>query len=151
MEHQQHAERVQAAAAPAEEERRRSWRSAPEFQNRFRVAMLQLVLAALTPAVVISLAVSHSVRHPEVYLASPWVLLATLATAVVVSVLILRQCDRVSSRYCGPTFRIIKMLEEIQAGERPKPVGVRANDEFTDLVAELNKTFVKLDLMDDRR
>ncbi len=146
---QQPASRVQAAAAPRQEERRHNWRSAPGFQTRFRVAMLQLGLVALTPAVVISLAVTHSVKHPDVYLASPWVLLATLVTAVVAGALILRQCDRVSSRYCGPTYRIIKTLESIQRGERPKPVGVRANDEFRDLVAEMNKTFVELGVMDE--
>lgn len=146
---QQPADRVQDAGPPMGVERRHSGRSDPKFQNRFRMAMLQLVLVALVPMMVISLVVSHSVQHPEVFLDSPWVPLATLAMSITAAALILHRCDRVSSRYCGPTFRIIKTLESVRRGERVKPVRTRANDEFAELAQELNRTFAKLGVLED--
>jgi hypothetical protein len=146
---QQPADRVQAAASPGREERRKSWRSEPAFQNRFRLAMLQLVLVALAPATVISLVVTHSVQHPETFLDSPWVPLATLAMTVAAGALILRECDRLSSRFCGPTFRIIQALQAVRRGERVGPVRTRAGDEFAELARELSETLVKLGVMDD--
>ena len=143
------ATRAQAAMAPGREERRHSWRSEPAFQNRFRLAMLKLVLAALAPAMVISLVVTHSVLHPETFLDSPWVPLGTLAMTIAAGALILRECDRVSSRYCGPTFRIIQTLQAVRRGERVKPVRTRESDEFAELAQELSETFVKLGVMDD--
>jgi len=109
---QQSADRVHEAAAPAREERRQNWRNDPGFQNRFRLAMLQLVLAALTPTMVISLVVSHSVKYPEIYLDSPWVLLATLATAFTAAAR--GTGTATSATCCAPTATI-----RISPGFRP--------------------------------
>lgn len=98
MELQQAAGRVQVGAARGHEERRHHWRSDPEFQNRFRLAMLQLVLVALLPALVLSRLVTYSLQHPALLLDSPWVLLGILVMVVSATALILRRCDKVSSR-----------------------------------------------------
>lgn len=141
------ADQVQIQAASGRDERRRTWRSDPALQNRFRVAMLRLVLVALVPTMMLSLFVSQSVKNPEIFLDSPWVLLALGALCAATAALIVRQCDKVSSRYCGPMVRIIKVLESIRRGEQADRLRVRHNDEFTDLVRELNETFVKLGVM----
>jgi len=144
---QEAADRLQVGASQELDERRHNWRSDPVFQNRFRVAMMQLVAVALVPALVLSLVVTHSVRHPDVFLDSPWVPLGTLALSIAAAALIIRRCDKVSSRYCGPTFRIIQMLQSVRRGERPEPVRVRRKDEFADLVQELNETLAQLGAM----
>jgi hypothetical protein len=146
---QQAADRVQVGLSPAQEERRTSHRSDPAFQNRYRLALMQLVLVALIPAAALSLFVSHAVRHPEVFLDSPWVPLATAVLTVLVAGWIVRRCDKVSNRYCGPTFRLMRTVEAIRRGERPRPVHVRKNDEFEQLVQHLNAAFIQLGVMDD--
>jgi hypothetical protein len=146
---QQAADRVQVGSSPAHEERRQSHRSDPAFQNRFRLALMKLVFTALVPTVVLSLIVSHTVLYPDAFLDSPWVLLATAVASIAVGVLILQRCDKVSNRYCGPTYRIVEALKAIHRGERAQPVKVRKNDEFEELVHHLNRTFVELGLMDD--
>lgn len=151
MEIPQTAGRVQVASIPAREERRKSHRSDPAFQNRFRLALMQLVLVALVPAVGLSLVVNHLVLHPDTFLESPWVLLAAVVACLASAILIVGRCDRVSNRYCGPTFRIIEVLEAIQRGERvQEPLRVRKNDEFEPLVEQLNRAFTKLGVLDDR-
>ena len=52
---QQAADQVQVGSSPVPEERRRSQRSDPAFQNRFRLALMKLVFTALVPTVVLSL------------------------------------------------------------------------------------------------
>ncbi len=146
---QQAADRVQVGSSPAQEDQRKSDRSDPAFQNRFRLALMKLVFAALLPTVVLSLIVSHTVLHPDAFLDSPWVLIATAAGGAVVAMLILQRCDKLSNRYCGPTYRIVNTLKAIQRGERAQPVRVRENDEFEALVHHLNQTLVKLGVMDD--
>jgi methyl-accepting chemotaxis protein len=146
---QQAADQVQVGSNPAHEERRKSHRSDPAFQNRFRLALMKLVFTALAPTVVLSLIVSYSVLHPDVFLDSPWALLATAAASLAAAILILQRCDKVSNRYCGPTYRIVQTLKAIHRGERAQPVGVRKNDEFEELVHHLNQTFVELGVMDD--
>jgi F0F1-type ATP synthase assembly protein I len=137
------------AQVEAEEDRRHTHRSDPAFQNRFRLALMQLVAAALVPAAALSLGVSYVVQHPEILPDSPWVPIAFTAAGVAAGLLILRRCDKVSNRYCGPTRRMIQTLESIRRGERPAPVRVRKGDEFEHLVKELNETFVELGAMDD--
>ena len=146
---QQAADHVQVGVIPAPEERRKSHRSDPVFQNRFRLALMKLVLAALVPTVALSLIVNHTVLHPETFLESPWVLLATAVASAAAAILILRQCDKVSNRYCGPTYRIIRALEAIQRGERAQPLQVRKNDEFEQLAQHLNRAFIELGVMDE--
>jgi hypothetical protein len=146
---QQAADQVQIGFSPAGEERRKSHRSDPSFQNRYRLALMHLVLLALIPTVALSLLVNHAVQHPDVFLDSPWVPLATAVLTVGVWVWILRRCNKVSNRYCGPTFRMMKAIEAIRRGERVKPVGVREDDEFEPLVQLLNATFIQLGVMDD--
>lgn len=146
---QQAADQVQVGGIDAREERRKSHRSDPAFQNRFRLAFMKLVLVALVPTVALSLIVHHTVLHPETFLDSPWVLLATAAASLAAAVLILQRCDKLSNRYCGPTHRIIQALEAIRCGERTKPLRVRKNDEFEQLVQHLNQAFIKLGVMDD--
>jgi hypothetical protein len=144
---QQAADRVQVGN-PALEDRRKSHRSDPAFQNRFRLAMLTLVLVALTPAVALSLMVNHAVLNPATFLESPWPLLGALAATAAAATLILRRCDKVSNRYCGPTYRIIKALEAVQRGERTQPVRVRKDDEFEPLAEQLNRTLATLGVLD---
>jgi methyl-accepting chemotaxis protein len=146
---QQAESQVQVESVPAPEERRKSHRSDPAFQNRFRLALMKLVLVALVPTVGLSLIVHHTVLHPETFLDSPWVLLATAVTCVAAAVLIIQRCDKMSNRYCGPTYRIVQTLEAIRRGERTQPLRVRKNDEFEQLVQQLNQTFIKLGVMDD--
>ena len=146
---QQAAYQVQVGSIPAHEERRKSHRSDPAFQNRFRLALMKLVLVALVPTVALSLIVNHTVLHPETFLESPWVLLGTVVASAAAAVLILRQCDKVSNRYCGPTYRIIRILEAIQRGERAQPIRLRENDEFEQLAEELNRALIKLGVMDE--
>jgi nitrogen fixation/metabolism regulation signal transduction histidine kinase len=146
---QQAADRVQIGVSPASEERRKSHRSDPSFQNRYRLALMQLVLLALIPTVALSLLVNHAVQHPEVLLDSPWVPLATAVLTVAAWVWILRRCTKVSNRYCGPTYRLMQAVEAIRRGERVKPVGVRKDDEFEQLVQLLNATFIQLGVMDE--
>jgi len=147
---EQAADRVRVGSIPEREERRKSHRSDPEFQNRFRLALMQLVLVALIPTVALSLVVNHAVLHPEAFLESPWVPLAAAIACLAAATLIVRRCDRLSNRYCGPTYRIIKALETIERGERMhRQLRVRKNDEFEPLVEHLNRTFVKLGVMDD--
>lgn len=145
---QQAADRVQVGSSPAREEKRKSHRSDPAFQNRFRLALMKLVFTALAPTVVLSLIVSHTVLHPDAFLDSPWVLLATAAASFVIGILILQRCDKVSNRYCGPTRRIVQTLEAVHRGERAQPVRVRKNDEFEELVHHLNQALVELGAMD---
>ena len=149
MDVQQAAGQVQAESIPAQIERRMSHRSDPAFQNRFRLALMKLVFTALVPTVVLSLIVSHTVVHPDAFLDSPWVLLATAAASIAAAILILQRCDKMSNRFCGPTYRIIQTLEAVHRGERAQPVRVRKNDEFEELVHHLNKTFIELGVMDD--
>jgi len=149
MNAQQAADHVQIGLSPMQEERRTSHRSDPDFQNRYRLALMQLVLVALIPAAALSLFVSHAVRHPEVFLDSPWVPIATAVVTIVVAGWIVRRCDKVSNRYCGPTFRLMRTVDAIRRGERVKPVRVRRNDEFEQLVEHLNAAFVQLGVMDD--
>lgn len=146
---QQAADRVQIGPTPAQEKRRMSHRSDPDFQNRYRLALMQLVLLALIPAVALSLFVSHAVRHPEIFLDSPWVPLGTAALTVAVAGWLVRRCDKVSNRYCGPTFRLMQTVAAIRRGERAQPVRVRKNDEFEQLVQHLNAAFIQLGVMDD--
>jgi len=146
---QEAADRVQVGSTARQEERRKSHRIDPAFQNRFRLALMQLVLVALVPTVALSLIVNHTVLHPEAFLESPWALLATAVACVAAAILILRRCDKVSNRYCGPTYRITKTLEAIERGERIQRLHVRKNDEFEPLVEQLNRTFVKLGVLDD--
>jgi methyl-accepting chemotaxis protein len=146
---QQAADHVQVGVIPAPEERRKSHRSDPAFQNRFRLALMKLVLVALVPTVALSLIVSHTVLHPETFLESPWALLATVTASAAAAALILRQCDKVSNRYCGPIYRIIRTLEAVQRGERAQPLHVRRNDEFEQLAQQLNRAFEKLGVMDE--
>jgi hypothetical protein len=110
---------------------------------------MQLVLVALVPVAALSLFASHAVQHPEVFLDSPWVPLGTAVLALAFTVLIVRRCDKISNRYCGPTFRLMKAVETIRRGERAKPVRVRKNDEFEQLVHHLNAAFIQLGVMDD--
>jgi hypothetical protein len=146
----QAADRVQVGSIPAREERRKSHRSDPAFQNRFRLALMQLVLVALVPAVALSLVVNHVVLHPDAFLESPWVLLGAVVACLASAMLIVGRCDRVSNRYCGPTYRIIQVLEAIERGERvQRPLCVRKNDEFEPLVEHLNRAFVRLGVLDD--
>jgi hypothetical protein len=146
---QQAADQVQVGDIPGQQERRMSHRSDPAFQNRFRLALMQLVLVALVPTVALSLIVNHTVLHPDAFLESPWVFLATAAACLAAATLVLRRCDKVSNRYCGPTYRIVRTLEAINRGERTRPVRVRKNDEFEELVYHLNEAFIKLGVMDD--
>ena len=146
---QQAADRVQIGITPAQEERRVSHRSDPDFQNRFRLALMKLVLVALIPVAALSLFVSHAVRDPDVFLNSPWVPLALFVLTVAFAVWIVQRCDKLSNRYCGPTLRLIQAVKAIRRGERAKPVRVRKNDEFEELVHHLNQTFVELGVMDD--
>ena len=145
---QQAADQLQGGSILIREERRKSHRSDSVFQNRFRLALMKLVLVALVPTVALSLIVNHTVLHPEAFLESPWVLLATAAASAAAAVLILRQCDRVSNRYCGPTYRIIQVLDAVHRGERAQPLRVRKNDEFEQLVDHLNRVFIELGVMD---
>ena len=145
---QQAADQVQVGTTSACEERRKSHRSDAAFQNRFRLALMKLVLVVLAPAVMLSLIVSHTVRHPETFLDSPWVLLATAAASIAAAVLILQRCDKLSNRFCWPTYRILQILEAVRRGERTQPIRVRKNDEFEELVQQLNQTFVELGVMD---
>jgi len=149
MDAQQAADRVQIGITPAPEERRTSHRSDPDFQNRYRAALMRLVLVAMVPVAALSLFASHAVRHPEVFLDSPWVPLGTAVLTLAFTVLIVRRCDKISNRYCGPTFRLMKVVETIRRGERAKPVRVRKNDEFEQLVHHLNAAFIQLGVMDD--
>jgi len=146
---EQAADRMSVGVSERQEERRKSHRNDPEFQNRFRLSLMQLVLLALVPTVALSLVVNHTVVHPEAFLESPWVFLATAAACATAAVLLLRRCDKVSNRYCGPTYRIIQVLDAISRGERVQPLRVRKNDEFEQLVKHLNRAFVKLGVMDE--
>ena len=146
---EQAADQVQIGSTPVQEERRKSHSSDPAFQNRFRLALMKLVFVALAPTVMLSLVVSHTVLHPEIYLDSPWVLLATAAASVAAAILILQRCDKLSNRFCGPINRIHQTLEAIRRGERSQPIRVRKNDEFEELAQQLNQTFVKLGAMED--
>jgi hypothetical protein len=78
---------------------------------------MQLVFAALATTVMLSLIVSHTALHPDAFRDSPWVLLATTAASVAAAILILQRCDRVSNRYCGPTYRMVETLKAIHCGE----------------------------------
>lgn len=149
MEAHQPADRAQLGLRAAPEERRKSHRCDPRVQNRYRLALLQLVVVALIPAAALSLFANHAVRHPEVFLASPWVPIATAVLSVSVAAWIVRRCDQVSNRYCGPTFRLLQAVEAIRRGERPGPVRVRKNDEFEQLVHELNGMLIQLGVMVD--
>jgi hypothetical protein len=149
MDAQQAADRVQIGITPEQRDRRLSHRSDPDFQNRYRLALMQLVLVALVPVAALSLFVTHAVQHPEIFLDSPWVPLGTAVLTVAFTVLIVRRCDKISNRYCGPTFRLMKAVETIRSGERAKPVRVRKNDEFEELVHHLNAAFIQLGVMDD--
>lgn len=146
---QQAADQVEIGLSPAREERRKSHRSDPSFQNRYRLALLQLVLLALIPTVALSLFVNHAVQRPDVFLDSPWVPLATAVLTVALWAWILRRCDKISNRYCGATYRLTQAIEAIRRGERVKPVRVRQDDEFEPLVQLLNATFTQLGVMDE--
>jgi hypothetical protein len=146
---QQAADCMQVGVKPVQKDRRMSHRSDPDFQNRYRLALMQLVLASLVPVAALSLFVSHAIRNPAVFLDSPWVPLATALVTVVFAAWIVRRCDKVSNRYCGPTFRLIRTVEAIRRGERVQSVRVRKNDEFEELVGHLNATFIQLGVMDD--
>jgi hypothetical protein len=146
---QQAAGQVQMGSRPTQEERRKSHSSDPAFQNRFRLALMKLVFVALAPTVMLSLIVSHTLRHPETWLDSPWVLVATATAGVAAGILILQRCDKLSNRFCGPTYRIRQTLGAIRRGERVQPIRLRANDEFEELAQELNQTFVELGVMED--
>jgi len=149
MEAHQPADRAQVAFRALREERRRSHRCDPRVQNRYRLALLQLVVVALIPAVAPSLFASYAVHHPAVFLDSPWVPIATTALSVSVAAWIVRRCDQVSNRYCGPTFRLLEAVEAIRRGERPRPVRVRKNDEFEQLVHALNGMLIQLGVMEE--
>jgi hypothetical protein len=146
---QQAADRVQIGVTPTQEDQRKSHRSDPDFQNRYRLALMQLVLMALIPTAVLSLFVSYAIRHPEVFLDSPWVPLGTALFTVAFAGWIVRRCDKVSNRYCGPTFRLMQAVKDIRRGERVQPVRVRKNGEFEQLVQHLNAAFIQLGVMDD--
>ena len=146
---QRTATHAQAESAPAVKDRRKTHRSDRAFQNRFRLAMLQLVAVAVVPLALLSLGVSHTLRNPHVFLNSLWAPILLTVAGIAAGVLIVRRCDKVSNRYCGPTVRIIGTLEAIRRGERPTPVQVREDDEFEHLVKQLNETFEHLGLMDD--
>jgi len=146
---QQSADQLQVAVPPASVERRKSLRCDPRVQNRYRLALLQLVVVALIPAAALSLFASHAVRHPEIFLDSPWVPISTAVLSVAIAAWIVRRCDQVSNRYCGPTFRLMQAVEAIRRGERPKPVRVRKNDEFEQLVHQLNAMLIQLGVMED--
>ncbi len=132
---------------PGNENRRRSYRIDPKFQNRFRAAMLAFAIAILLLAKLTSLAVAYAVAHPEYlrWLPVGWALL-TVPGAIFIFYL----SDRLSHRLSGPVFNMMRTLEAVRRGERPKPIQLRRKDEFRDLASALNATLVALDALDEK-
>lgn len=137
-----------AAALDRTADRRRGYRIDPAFQSRFRLRILGLALVVATLAMLLSRGVAWVVAHPERLPESLWVPAALAGLGVLASAVILGLCDRLSHRYCGPTWRLLRTLEAVRRGERPEPVRLRHGDEFQDLAEELNAVLRHLGAMD---
>lgn len=129
-------------------DRRRGHRIDPAFQSRFRLRMLGLALVVATLCMLLSRGVSWVVAHPESLPESLWVPATLAGLGVLASAAILGLCDRLSHRYCGPAWRILRTLEAVRRGERPEPIRLRRGDEFQELAEELNGVLRQLGALD---
>ncbi len=133
---------------PRNEDRRRSYRIDPKFQNRFRAAMLAFAIVILLLTNLTSLAVAYAVAHPIEYLR--WLPVGWALLTVPGAIFIFYLSDRLSHRLSGPVFNMMRTLEAVRRGERPEPIQLRRKDEFRDLANALNATLVELDAMDEK-
>ena len=149
MAHPQIATHVGRPVVLRGEDRRGSPRIDAEFQGRFRIAMLAFAVGLVALVALVLSIVMQMLRNPGLLPPEVWVPVIGLASAGGIAFLIYYVCDRLSHRYCGPVHRIVRQLEAIEAGERPRPIRLRENDEFQELVERLNATLVRLGAIDD--
>jgi hypothetical protein len=144
---------VQRVLALGREDRRKSYRIAPEFQNRFRTTIMVLALVISVIALLLSLSVAWVVAHRDSLPETLWIPVSLTLVGVGMGMVVVLLCDRLSHRYCGPAFRMMRTLQGVRRGERPEPIRLRSKDEFHDLAEELNATLQQLGAMDggDRR
>ncbi len=144
---QQIAVRLQLPIARRQQDRRRSFRVDPEFQNRFRLRILSLALFIMIVVALVSVGAVLATRLPP--FSHDTILLQILVASLAFGecFLLFLICDRFSHRYCGPVYRIQKTLEAIRRQERPDPIRVRSKDEFSELADLLNSVLVQLGAM----
>ncbi len=135
---------------PRNEDRRKSYRIDPKFQNRVRATMLAFAVVILLLAELTSLGVAYAVAHSVEYLRTLWLPVGWALLSVPATISIFYLSDRLSHRLCGPVFIMKRTLEAVRRGERPEPIQLRRKDEFRDLANELNATLVALDAMDEK-
>jgi hypothetical protein len=123
------------------DERRQTYRIDVGFQNRFRRTVLALALLTTAMTGLFSASVLYIVTNLDTLLDHLWVPVAFFALSWAFGGLIFYLCDRLSHRFCGPVYRILKELEAVRRGERPGPIRLRSGDEFQELAEALNATF----------
>jgi hypothetical protein len=130
------------------QDRRKSYRIDPKFQNRYRLHIMKFACLITVMAALLSLGVAHGLRHPGAYPDSIWVPVSFAAVAFLCGIFVIYLCDRISHRYCGPLIRIVRTLEAVQLGERPPPLKLRERDELRGLAEALNTTLQEHGLME---
>lgn len=145
---QQIAVRLQLPIARRGEDRRRSFRVDPEFQNRFRLRILALALFIMLVVAMVSVGAVLATRLPPFSQDTILLQIVVAGLALGEGFLIFLICDRFSHRYCGPVYRMQKTLEAVRREERPDPIRLRSQDEFGELAGLLNSVLVQLGVMD---
>ncbi len=130
-------------------DRRQGYRIAPEFQSRFRLLMLLFAFVIALMFTSLSATVAHGLENPGFFPRSGWVPLGFLTVSVAMGLVIIRLCDRISHRLCGPMVPILRTLEAVRNGERPPPIRLRRTDEFQELAEAVNRALARLDALDD--
>lgn len=141
MSHLEAARRWSVAALLKRNDRRQTYRIDAEFQSRFRMMILGLAFLATAMTALFSASVLYVVRNPDSLPDRLWVPVGFFVLAWLLGGWIVYLCDRLSHRFCGPVYRILKELEAVRRGERPGPIRIRRGDEYRELVEALNATF----------
>lgn len=141
MSYSQIERRWSVAALFKRDERRQTYRIDTSFQNRFRLMILGFAFLTTTMTALFCASVLYVVMNPDSLPDRLWVPVTFFALSWALGGVIFYLCDRLSHRFCGPVYRILKELDAARRGERPGPIRLRRGDELRELAEALNATF----------